>query len=505
MPIMPPTDSPDPTAAAGHRRAAPPRRAEDGTPPAGADPRASERAPRASLWDAAPAVGEPLLPDDAPASAIRDSLYELIPLGTLELELISTPEFVRLQGVKQLGFCYRVWPGATHTRFEHSLGVYFLMLRALRALRAQAPSTTSRDPHDLRALLAAALLHDVGHYPFSHAIEELGFPIRPHEQVGRRLIEESSIAAVLRRHELDPRRVADLVDPPRDRPLPASDALLLRLLSGPLDVDKLDYLPRDARACNVPYGGVDVTRLLSSLRVLAVSGGTRLGVSDKGISPLNSLLHARQVMFDNVYWHHTNRAMMAMLLRAVQEALAAETLTPDALGGHDDASLLALLAGEAMPLGTRELVGALRMRQPYKVLVEISARAGKLFSQLDALFWDQAKRRRVEVALAEALAAALDMPVAPHDVLLDVPKPEKWEMDVLVSFARPPVGMQPLMTWAEATGQRPADLGIYEQHQRRIRIVAREAVRDKARAAVAGSSATASPLLLPVLERIPML
>ena len=143
---------------------------------------------------------------------------------------------------------------------------------------------------------------------------------------------------------------------------------------------------------------------------------------------------------------------------------------------------------------TRELVAALRLRQPYKVLVDVSARAGRLFNRLDALFWDQSKRRRVEIALAEALGASLAMPVAPHDVLVDIPKPEKWEMDVLVRFSSPPVGMAPLLTWTEATGQRPSDLGIYEQYQRRIRIVARTAIRD-----AAGASAQA--LVLPILER----
>src|SRR5258707_1933936 len=171
--------------------------------------------PPASLWEDT-AASEPLLPDSAPQSAIRDSLYDLIPLGALELDLIGTPEFVRLQGVKQLGFVYRVWPGATHTRFEHSLGVYYLMLLALRALRAQARDAVSADPTDLRTLLAAALLHDVGHYPFSHAIEELGYPIVPHEQVGARLITENALAEVLRRHGLEPARVAALADPPRD-------------------------------------------------------------------------------------------------------------------------------------------------------------------------------------------------------------------------------------------------------------------------------------------------
>src|SRR5262249_58964553 len=178
---------------------------------------------------------------------------------------------------------------------------------------------------------------------------------------------------------LSPAPVAPGRGPPQERPLPSSDAVLMRLLSGPLDVDKLDYLLRDARGCNVPYGGVDVTRLLGSLCVHETPDGPRLGVSDKGVSPLNSLLHARQEMFDNVYWHHTNRAMMAMLLRAAQEALAAGALGSETLAGHDDASLLALLGAEGMPEGTRELVGALRMRQPYKVALEVSARAGKLF------------------------------------------------------------------------------------------------------------------------------
>ncbi len=461
--------------------------------------------PAASLWGEAhgahafATAGEPELPDSAPVTTIRDSLYELIPLGQLELDLIATPQFVRLQGIKQLGFVYRVWPGATHTRFEHSLGVYYLMLRALRALRTRRDERgISADAIDLRTMLAAALLHDVGHYPFSHAIEELGYPIPPHEQVGRQMIEGSDIASALERHGLSPARVADLVDPPRDRPLPPSDALLIRLLSGPLDVDKLDYLPRDARACNVPYGGVDAQRLLGSLRVIAAPTGTRLGVSDKGISPVNSLLHARQEMFDNIYWHHTNRAMMAMLLRATQEALLAEMLDPAALAAHDDASLLALLTGEGMPVATRELAAALKARRPYKVLLEVSTRAGRVFSQLDALFWDQAKRRRVEIALSESLAQALETPIAAHDLLIDIPKPEKWEMDLLVSFSNPPLGMAPLLTWMEATGQRPGDLGIYEQHQRRIRIVARE----EARELVGGR---AESLLLGALERIPAL
>ncbi|MDE3229489.1 MAG: HD domain-containing protein, partial [Chloroflexota bacterium] len=250
--------------------------------------------------------------------------------------------------------------------------------------------------------------------------------------------------------------------------------------------------------CNVPYGGVDVSRLLGAMRPIAADGVPRLGVSDKGISPLNSLLHARQEMFDNVYWHHTNRAMMAMLLRATQEALLAGAIAPEDLPGHDDASLLAFLSGPTMPEATRALVEALRQRQPFKTALEVSAQAGKVYQLLDTLFWDQAKRRRVEIALAAALSETLVEPVGAHDVLVDIPKPEKWEMETLVAFAEPPLGMRPLMTWTEATGQRAEDLGVYERRQRRIRIVCHPRWRDRARAE--GQAA-----LLGVVERIPAL
>jgi HD superfamily phosphohydrolase len=461
MPTPPSHRSISPVRSRGQRAPAPP----------GAEP-----APKgAGLW---PGDEPAVLPDNAPKSVIRDSLYDVIPLGELELDLIATPAFVRLQGVKQLGFVYRVWPGATHSRFEHSLGVYFLMLCALRALMARPGGLPGVGAGDLRTILAAALLHDIGHYPFSHAIEELGHPIVPHERVGRAIIEAGEVAEALARHGLDPTRVAGLVDPGKGQPLPWPDRLLVRLLSGALDVDKLDYLPRDARSCNVPYGGVDVTRLLGALTVLDTPGGPALGVSDKGVSPLNSLLHARQEMFDNVYWHHTNRAMMAMLLRAVQEAVGAGTLTPERLRGHDDASLLAALAHPDMPPATRALVDDLRLRRPYKVVLEVSSRAGRLYSRLDALFWDQGRRRRVEMALAAAVSSQTGAALPDHALLIDIPKPEKWEMDVPVGFADPPVGMGPLLTWSEATGQRPSDLGIYEQHQRRIRVVGQPALRD---------------------------
>jgi len=445
------------------------------------------------------AAGLPLLPDEQPISTVRDSLYDLIPLGPRELKLISTPPFLRLQKIKQLGFVYRIWPGATHTRYEHSLGSYYLAVRALRSLlqRGDDGGLFGVSVNSIQTLVVAALLHDIGHYPFSHTIEELGHPIIAHEKVGRSIIENSEIATILERdYHLSPERVADFIDPPKVKALPPNDEMLNSLLSGALDVDKLDYLPRDARACNVPYGGVDVARLQLALRIHPnVNGQQRIVVTHKGINPLHSLLHARQEMFDNIYWHHTSRALQVMLMRAVHEALLSGTLQVEQLVGLDDASLLSLLAEEHMPTSSRKLVDDLEMRRPYKGVIEISRLAGRLYNRFDALFWDTQRRRRIEQLLAVELATVLELEIADYEVLFDIPRPEKWEMDVWVTFDNPPVGMNSLVTWVEATGLQSDDLARYEHHQRRIRVLVSERLRERIQA-------RKDDVLLPTLERL---
>src|SRR5438876_8457194 len=162
--------------------------------------------------------GLALLPDEQPISTVRDSLYDLIPLGPREEKLIGTAPFLRLQKIKQLGFVYRIWPGATHTRYEHSIGCYYLAVRALRALlqRGEDGGLYGIDISSVQTLIVATLLHDIGHYPFSHTIEELGSPIVLHEQVGRSIIENGEIATILERdYHLSPTRVADFIDPPK--------------------------------------------------------------------------------------------------------------------------------------------------------------------------------------------------------------------------------------------------------------------------------------------------
>jgi hypothetical protein len=166
-----------------------------------------------------------------------------------------------------------------------------------------------------------------------------------------------------------------------------------------------------------------------------------------------------------------------MLLRAVFDALNEHAVTAEQLTGLSDAALLELLSAASMPPSTRRLAGDLEARRPYKVVLEVSPAAGSFFRRIEALFWDAERRRRVEQRLVAELALALEIEIADYEVLIDIPHPEKWEMDVWISFENPPVGMKPLMKWVEVTGLQSDDLARYENHQRRIRLVVNERLR----------------------------
>jgi hypothetical protein len=157
--------------------------------------------------------------------------------------------------------------------------------------------------------------------------------------------------------------------------------------------------------------------------------------------------------------------------------------------------MLTRLAEAGMPLTTRALAEGLRTRSLHKRALELSTRAGAVFAWLDRLFFDRLARKRAEEAIGSALATASGLEIAAHEVLLDIPKPEKWETEVWVFHARPPVGMRPVMTWSEATGTHPEQLARYEQHQRRVRVVTTERVRDIA-------WARRLDVVLPTLERL---
>ncbi len=364
------------------------------------------------------------------AVTVRDPLWDTVRLDATAVRIIDSAAFQRLRYIRQLGLAHLVYPGATHTRFDHALGVYHLAQRALAVL----DELERVDPVERRLIPLAALLHDIGHYPYSHAIEELEEGRIPghHEALVGRFLRDPEVRAALETAAPDgPARIEALI---RGR----SPSPLQGLVSGSLDLDKIEYLKRDARFCGVPYGEVDVDRLLYALVVLddPATGRPELGVHEKGVAALESLLFAKYQMFRNVYWHHAVRAATVMYKRIVIDALDAGLVAPDELVGRTDEALLFLLEARAgAPAGGEpdaaarvgRWVAMLRARRLPKRAAEVVA------AEMDGdavgrwLIADTALKRRVE----ERLARELGLP--PGEAFLDYPeKPAMFGLNLLV-------------------------------------------------------------------------
>ncbi|MGK7311912.1 MAG: HD domain-containing protein [Candidatus Longimicrobiales bacterium M2_2A_002] len=379
-----------------------------------------------------------------PTTVVRDPLWGTIELDATARGVVDSAAFQRLRYIRQLGLAHLVYPGATHTRFDHALGVYHLMRRAIGGM-AERGALDAIDPVERRLVPLAGLLHDVGHYPFSHALEELDEPLIPgyHESLTGRFLRDPDVREALESVARDgPERVEALI---RGR----SDSPLQGLVSGSLDLDKVEYLKRDARFCGVPYGEVDVDRLLNGLMVLeAPDGGPEIGVHEKAVAALESLLFAKYQMFRNVYWHHAVRAGTVLYKRIVFDALEAGLLEADELVGKTDEALLFLVTERA---GSRGRPGRSPGGGPGSEEGDEGAR-DRVARFVDALQRRRLPKRAVEVVAADLgaepggwatsdtplkrrledrLAVELELP--PGSVFLDYPeKPRMFRLDLLV-------------------------------------------------------------------------
>jgi HD superfamily phosphohydrolase len=354
---------------------------------------------------------------------IRDPLWDTISLDDAAVSIVDSAAFQRLRYIRQLGLAHLVYPGATHTRFDHALGVYHLAQQALRLLHARGElrNIGERDRH---IVAYAALLHDIGHYPFSHALEELEQDRIPghHEAlVGRFLSDPDVRAALLTISEDGPEAVEALVRGTSRNPLQG-------LVAGSLDLDKIEYLKRDARFCGVPYGDVDVDRLLNALALVRdpQTGNLEIGVLEKGVAALESLLFSKYQMFRNVYWHHAVRAGTVMYKRIVRNAMQTELLSSEELIGQTDEGLLYLLQSRA-PVAAAQIDALRRRKLPKRAAEIVAADLGADRDVADWLCMDGETKETVE----EAIAAELDLD--PGSVFLDYPeKKAMFGLDLLV-------------------------------------------------------------------------
>jgi HD superfamily phosphohydrolase len=357
-----------------------------------------------------------------------------VPMTRRVRALVDTPEFRRLAKISQLGLVGLIYPAANHTRFEHSLGVLRTAIEYLRSLASDERFASIVRREDAELLMVAALLHDLGHWPFCHPIEDLGLPRVPdHELFANSFLLEGEIADALRDDwGVNPRDVVALLS---GKPTDRRGRLLQSLLSGPIDVDKADYLMRDSLHAGVPYGqNFDRARLVRSLCVNEAGDG--LAITDKGKTAAEMMVFARYVMFSEVYWHHAVRGATAMLQRAF--FLAHRSADLDQLFRKAEAPFIESLVEAAGDGPASELLAGLfgPTRRLYKRWAQYS-----LFE--DPEVYRLLARRPYPwlVRCAEELAGVLSKSwgriVAPHEVLLDAPPTElEVEFNVQVFFPK---------------------------------------------------------------------
>jgi HD superfamily phosphohydrolase len=363
---------------------------------------------------------------------IKDPLWKNITLSRGLLQVTSHGAFQKLNGVKQLGPTYLVYPGATHTRLNHSLGVFHLARRMMLNLLGGGVSTTpGGKPADsvvielslegVKAFLCAALLHDLGHYPYAHSLKDVG--LRSHESLTAERILQTDLSTLIREEVgADPALVAAIVDSSLSHQ--SKDLGFFRnLLSGVLDPDKLDYLNRDAYFCGVPHGIQDVDFILAEIRPHADG----LVVTEKGLSAVESILFAKYLMYKTVYWHKTVRIATAMIKKAILLALREAVLCPEDLYWLDDYEFSSLTRKHTF--APFQLIRRVSERRLYKL---VTAVAFDVDNPLHLRLQDVQERLGFEEDLIKAVEDLLGRELPVQSLIIDVPEPINFEINLPV-------------------------------------------------------------------------
>ncbi|MBM80770.1 MAG: metal-dependent phosphohydrolase [Planctomycetaceae bacterium] len=364
-----------------------------------------------------------LLNLNADRSIVRIPMEQDVPFTDRVRDLVDTAEYQRLHHITQLGLAARVYPGATHTRFEHALGVFHNALKYLWQLARDPRFCDVVDRHTGEVLIVAALLHDLGHWPFCHPIEDMSLPdLPPHEAFAAEfLAKDRGLAKVLdEQWGIDPSEVLDVLVKRTDS---APMRLVRSILSGPIDIDKMDYLERDSLHAGVPYGrNFDKNRLIQSLVVNEAGDG--LAITVKGKTAAELMVFARYVMFSEVYWHHAVRSATCMFARGFYELH--QQLDLVSLFQSTESETIEVLRQSARGTLCESLMEGVfgPRRVLHKRVVEYS------MYQVPELYFQLARRPyeflvRCGTQLARLISTETDLDVGPVDIVIDAPPPHR--------------------------------------------------------------------------------
>jgi len=347
---------------------------------------------------------------------VRDVLWGHVYMTEKQAVLTECAPFMRLTRILQLGPVYLVYPGATHTRASHSIGVYHLGRRLLQNLVERGASGWL-SPEGVKSFLSACLLHDLGHFPYTHSLKEL--PLASHESLTGAIILKEPVKSLVGDTGADPNLTAAIVDKEMD--FDGDEVLFYRkLLSGALDPDKLDYLNRDARFCGVPYGAQDVDFIFSRLLPSKERGAD---IDSRLIPNVESILFSKYLMYRTVYWHKQVRSATAMVKKALINGLEAGKITPNDLYNLDDTGLFSLIREKT----GSTLAESVREGQIFATIAEIPCEKADIASVREL-----GGRARLEEELATRLRTA-GLEIKKEDIIIDIPEPVSFETGLFVA------------------------------------------------------------------------
>ncbi len=348
--------------------------------------------------------------------SIRDPLHGAIEFERDELSLLQHRALRRLTRIKQLGFAHHSYPGATHTRFIHSIGAMWVATRIWESIESYLRLSRKEFNYLLRLLRAAVLLHDIGHPPFSHSSEPIMPPLEKlglegwtegrrgtahHEDYTLKVILHSSLNQTLRELGLEPELLAHLLSGkyPKD-PAPFEIKgynffpLLRQIIASELDADRMDYLRRDALYTGVEYGYFDLDWIIRNVRPVEREGAIYLGLDNKAIYTFEDFLLSRYQMFNSVYFHAASICYREMLRRYYIETPGEYTLPLDAEEylETDDIQLMSVLR-RSKNHWARRIVE----QKPYQKVLEFVSRdnGGNLNQSLVQQIEEELKRAKI--------------------------------------------------------------------------------------------------------------